>query len=236
MLRVSLKAAVRDDLLAKNPSARVAMPKAERTEARYLTASEVASLLRAAEDTRYHAALSLIAHTGLRSGEARALRWRDVDFGEKTLKVRGTLSRVDGRLEVTEPKTAKSRRTLPLTSAVVEILKTQRRTQRRERLRAANLWTDTGLVFTTETGQPVDSANLRRALNTAADSAGLDDVCVHTLRHSAATAWLESGVNLKAVSELLGHADIRVTADCYGHVTEATSRAAMDTLSKALGI
>ena len=66
--------------------------------------------------------------------------------------------------------------------------------------------------------------------------ADIADICVHTFRHSAATAWLEAGINLKAVSELLGHADIRVTADCYGHVTESTSRAAMDSLSDALGL
>lgn len=57
---------------------------------------------------------------------------------------------------------------------------------------------------------------------------------MHTLRHSAATAWLEAGVNIKAVSTLLGHADIRITADVYGHVSDAVARAAMATLSEIL--
>jgi integrase len=64
----------------------------------------------------------------------------------------------------------------------------------------------------------------------------LEDVNVHTLRHSAATAWLERGVNLKAVSDLLGHADIRITADTYGHTSEQAAVAAMATLSEALGL
>jgi integrase len=64
----------------------------------------------------------------------------------------------------------------------------------------------------------------------------LEGVGVHTLRHSAATAWLENGVNLKAVSELLGHASISITGDIYAHVSEGTSRGAMDTLSDAIGL
>ena len=63
---------------------------------------------------------------------------------------------------------------------------------------------------------------------------GLIGVNVHTLRHSTATAWLEAGVNVKAVSALLGHADIRITADVYGHVSEAVSRSAMVALSDRL--
>ena len=57
---------------------------------------------------------------------------------------------------------------------------------------------------------------------------------VHTLRHSAATAMLEAGVHLKAVSEILGHADIRITADVYGHVSSEVGRAAMDSLGERL--
>ena len=68
----------------------------------------------------------------------------------------------------------------------------------------------------------------------ASPKAGLTGVNVHTLRHSAATAWIEASVNIKAVSTLLGHADIRITADVYGHVSDAVARAAMDTLSGLL--
>jgi integrase len=73
-----------------------------------------------------------------------------------------------------------------------------------------------------------------RALTTAASKAGLTGANVHTFRHSAATAWIQAGVNIKAVSTLLGHADIRVTADVYGHVSDAVARAAMETLSGLL--
>lgn len=85
-----------------------------------------------------HALLELIARTGMRRGEAMALRWQDVDLEAGTLRIRGTMARVGGELLVAEPKTAKSRRTLPLSPALIARLKWQQRTQARERKRAAN--------------------------------------------------------------------------------------------------
>jgi len=125
---------------------------------------------------------------------------------------------------------------LPLSPAVVALLKAHRKTQRLELIRARSVWTDTRHVLTTESGKAVEPRNLFRSLVVAADYAKIKKVGLHTLRHSAATSWLEAGINLKAVSELLGHADIRVAADCNGHVTESTSRAAVDSLSDALGL
>jgi integrase len=236
VLRLALGDAVRDGLLARNPAADVKRPAVTRTEARHLSPAEVSKLLSAAQGSRYHTILSLIAATGLRRGEAAALTWTDMDLTARKLRVRGTLARVGGELKVTEPKTAKSRRTLPLSPALVAVLKAHRKTQTAERLRAGSVWAGTPYVFTTESGRPVEPRNILRALSSAADTAGLSDVGVHTLRHSAATQWLENGIHLKAVSDLLGHGDISITADIYGHVSEETSRAAMVGLSKAIGL
>ncbi|MBP0644620.1 tyrosine-type recombinase/integrase, partial [Mycobacterium tuberculosis] len=90
------------------------------------------------------------------------------------------------------PKTERSRRTVPLSSAVVGLLRKHKVTQAEERLRAGDQWLDSGLVFTTEFGGPVDPRNLLRVLEVAATQAGVEKVGVHTLRHSAATAWLEA--------------------------------------------
>ena len=236
VLRLALAGAVRDKLIARNPCEAVKRPTVERTEAKYLSATDVSALLKAAEPSRYHALLELIARTGMRRGEALALKWDDVDTETGTLRVRGTLSRVDGTLVVSEPKTAKSRRTLPLSPAVIARLKWQRAVQAREREQAANVWHETGFVFTTETGRPVDGRDLFRTLQAAAKKAKLSGIGIHTLRHSAATAMLENGVNLKAVSDLLGHSSIAITGDVYAHVSEGTARSAMDTLSDAIGI
>jgi integrase len=79
-------------------------------------------------------------------------------------------------------------------------------------------------VFTTDVGRPVNPRNLLRVIEVAARTAGVAGVGVHTLRHSAAVAWLESGVHIKAVADLLGHSSIAITGDVYGHTSDDTAR------------
>jgi integrase len=236
VLRSCLSDAVRDGLLARNTAELVRQPSATRSEARHLSPAEVAAVLDAARSTRHWAIFALIAGTGLRKGEALALRWDNVDFAAGTITVRGTLQRLGGRLVVSEPKTAKSRRVLAPSERVMEILRAQRKSQVAERLAAANVWHETGHVFTTESGLPMDPRNVLRAFKAAGSAAGLADATVHTLRHSAATAMLDAGVHLKAVSELLGHSGTQITADTYAHLTTGTARRAMDSLGEALGV
>lgn len=236
ILRGILADAKLDGLIADNPAVKVPRPRIARKEAKYLSAGQVAAVLKAAEGMRYFPALMLIAATGLRRGEGLALHWKDVDLDAGTIKVTATLGRVRKQLLITEPKTARSRRTIPIPPSVVKLLKAQRASQAADRLHAGNQWTDTGLVFTTEFGGPVDPRNLLRTMQTAAKKAGVEGVGVHTLRHSAATAMSEAGVPLKAASDLLGHSSIAITADIYGHTSDASARSAIDSLTKALGL
>ena len=236
VLRAVLADAKLDNLIAENTATRVPRPRVERTEARYLEPAEVQKVLSSAEGLRYRPVLELIAATGLRRGEAAALHWEHVDLTDKSLRVRKTLSRVGGKLLITEPKTARSRRTVPLSAATVSMLKTVKASQAAERLATGEKWTDSGLVFTTETGAPVDPRNILRTIQTAARKAKIADVGVHTLRHSAGFAWLEAGVHIRAVSDLLGHSSIAVTGDIYGHTSDSTTRAAVDALASTLGL
>ncbi len=116
------------------------------------------------------------------------------------------------------------------------MLREHRKAQLKERVAAANVWTDTGHVFTTESGQPMDPRNVLRAITSAAAKAGLTGVNVHTLRHSAATHWLENGVHLRAVSDMLGHSSTRITGDVYAHTSDEMANRAMDSLGEALGV
>ncbi len=93
-----------------------------------------------------------------------------------------------------------------------------------------------GLVFTNEFGGPVEPRNLLRVIENAAKAAGVQGVGVHTLPHSATVAWLEAGVHIKAVADLLGHSSIAITGDVYGHTSDDTARAAVDGLAGPLGL
>jgi integrase len=214
----------------------VKRPGIERREAKHLDDADVTAVLRAAEASRYHPVLVLIAATGLRKGEALALRWDRVDLDAGTVRVAATIARINHKLVISEPKTDRSRRTVPLPAAVVTMLRKHRTEQKAERLRAGNQWTDSGLVFTTEFGTPVDPRNLLRVIEAAAKSASVGGVGVHTLRHSAAVGWLESGVHIKAVADLLGHSSISITGDVYGHTSDDTARSAVDGRAGKLGL
>jgi integrase len=150
--------------------------------------------------------------------------------------VAGIVVRVGGALVWTAPKTDRSRRRIPLTTGLVAGLKAHRKAQIAERLHAGDQWADTGAVFATETGGWVDPRNLLRTVEIAAKKAGIADVGAHTLRHSAAVGWLESGVHIKAAADLLGHASISITGDLYGHTSDDAARAAVKGLGDALGL
>jgi len=236
VLRLALDGAVRDGLLAKNPAAAVQRPGIERRDAKYLSVIDAAKLLNAAEGMRYHVALVLIATTGLRRGEALALRWENLDLAAGTLRVAATIGRVGKSLVTSTPKTERSRRSVPLPPSVVEMLRHHRSQQAEERLRAANVWEENGLVFCTETGRAVEPRNLLREIEVAASRAGIQGVGVHSLRHAAATAWLENGTHIRAVADLLGHSSVSITGDIYAATSDDTARKAVDGLSASLGL
>jgi integrase len=98
------------------------------------------------------------------------------------------------------------------------------------------VWHESGFVFTTENGQPVDPRNLLRALKVAADRARLAGVSVHTLRQSAASALLEQGIGFKTVREMLGHSSVAITRDVDQHVNDCAAQAAADALAAAIGV
>jgi len=97
-------------------------------------------------------------------------------------------------------------------------------------------WRGFGLVFNAELGTPVEPRNPLRVIETAARSAGIEDIGVHTLRHSAAVAWLESGVHIKAVADLLGHSSISITGDVHGHTSVTAARTAVESLGAQLAL
>nr|WP_239521689.1 site-specific integrase [Geodermatophilus sabuli] len=233
ILRAVLDTAVRDGALAANPAAAIRRPKVTAKEAPHLTPAQVAELLRAAEGSRYAPLFVLLVHTGLRRGEALALQWSDVDLAKGLLRVRGTLSRIDGELTVTEPRTARSKRFVPISEPAEGVLRRVHAAQAEERRLAGSAWRQTGFVFTTEFGEPCDPRNALRALRAAATKASLPHAGLHTLRHSAASVMLTRGVPLKVVSDILGHSSIAITGDIYGHVSPDVARQAMDTLGDA---
>lgn len=235
-LRKALDDAVVNGLLATNPTHKVKQPRIVRREARFLQTQEVSALLEASRKQRYDVVIRFILCTGLRRGEALALRWEDVNLERGHARIRGSLVRQEGGLVVSGTKTETSRRSVALSAAAVALLNQHKVAQSAERLKAGTAWEGRGLIFTTALGGFVEPQNLLRTVRAAAGEAGLKNVTVHTLRHTYATTALLHGVPLKVVSVNLGHASIQITADIYGHVTDDAAHSAAAVVAAALGL
>jgi integrase len=152
------------------------------------------------------------------------------------VSVRRTVTRSGGRVAFGEPKTKKSRRSTHLTLQAVKALRPHLERQLRDMKILGDRYQDQGLVFTTDTGAPVNPSNLRqRSFAPLLGRAGLPHMCFHDLRHTCATLLLSRGVHPKFVQELLGHATIAITLDTYSHAMpsmgDATARAMEDALA-----
>lgn len=166
------------------------------------------------------------------------LRWTDFDRTAEypNFTVSRTVSRLNGVLRVGPVKTKAGRRTIPLTKSTLAILDEQEGVQKKNKKRARNVWTNTGYVFTTQTGSPPDPGNDLRAVTTATQKVGLEQVDVHSIRHGAVTAMLEAGIHIKAVSVLVGHSNVASTAKIYAHVSDKVSRNVLQALSDAMSV
>jgi integrase len=233
------------------------MSKKERT---VLTGPQVRTLIEGTKDDRLHALWVLAATTGMREAEMLALTWQDIDMGgdadrpdaaragmstrafegsspsatQPFVRVHSTLHRIDGAWVLRDPKTEKSKRTIPLASVTVQALKAHRTRQLEEQARKGAMGRE-GMVFTTERGQPIHGPNLSKVLYAHLDRLGLPRVTVHDLRHSAATVLYAAGVPLPVISDILGHSTIRVTSDLYRHRVPELAKDAAERMQEAVG-
>jgi integrase len=200
-----------------------------------LSAEEVRRLLAAATDDRLEALWVLAVHTGMRQGELLALKWTDVDLEAGKIRVRRTLTRESGHYTLGEPKTKKSRRTVKLTGAATEVLRSHLSRQMADMDQLGDLYRDQGLVFTTDSGAPLNPSNVRnRNLRRLTRKAELPEIRFHDLRHTCATLLLSRNVHQKIVQEMLGHSTVAITLDTYSHVLPGMGDQAATAMEDAL--
>ena len=194
-----------------------------------------AQFLAAARGDRLFALFAVGVAVGLRKGELAGLRWEDVDLDQGLVHVRQTIQRVYGVGMVTgPPKSARSRRDVPLPVYAGVALKEHRTRQLEERLAMGRYWIDSGLVFTTTIGTGLDPRNLTRVLDELIAAAGVRRIRFHDLRHTCASLLLAQGVPARVVMDVLGHSQFSITMDLYSHVMPSALREAADAIDRAL--
>jgi integrase len=172
---------------------------------------------------------------GMRRGEMLGLRWYDVDFQANELRIRQQLQRIQGELHRGPVKTRAGRRDLPLLGLTKDALRIRHTQQSADWARLGDASADTGLVFTTRTGRPIEPRNLVRSFTWIRDDAGLRKIRVRALRHTTASLLKGLGVPARDAQIILRHAQILTTQQIYTHVDEAARRAALSKLNRLLG-
>lgn len=235
VLSSALRQAVRWQVMAVNPAAAVRPPRPERAQLTIPTTEESRMMLEASRDTLYEIPLLLAATTGMRRGEVLGLRWPAVDLDAGVARVVATLQKVGGEARFVAPKTDRSRRTVSLPPSVVDRLRAHRKAQLERRLLLGAAWPDLNLVVDRGDGEHMDPDTFGHAFHRIAKDAGLPTVRLHDLRHGFATTLLAAGVNVKVVSEALGHSSTSFTLDTYAHVLPTMGEQVATTIESALG-
>lgn len=248
ILHSSLDHAVSLRMIRTNPSKGVKLPRKQDSDISFLQGDELAEFMTQLKGNMYAPLFEFMLATGCRPGEARAVMWSDIDWKKKTVYIQRSVTDQTPYV-FTEPKTSKGKRSVSLPDKTLDRLKAHKADQGKERLEAGPDWSNLDLIFCDSKGGPLDRRNLankhlKKILKATAEKLHpskkgeaykrILGCSLYSLRHTSATTLIERGVNLRTVSERLGHKDVETTLSVYVHHTKAMEEQATEEISKAL--
>jgi len=233
VLSAALSRAVREELVTRNVARHVELPEWRRNTIRPWTADEAKRFLSASKADPLHNAFVLLIVYGLRRGEVLGLGWDDIDPEAGTIRIRQQIQRVRGELQLGPVKTHARQRTLPLLDLAAQALAAQADRQARYRADMGLAWPETGLVFTTRTGRPVEPRNFVRSFRRICDNHDVRLIKVHHIRHTVASILKDLHVPARDAQAILGHTRISTTLEIY---TDTADEAKRDALTRLHGM
>lgn len=231
------KYAVLMDILDSNPFDKVIKPKSKQTQRKgnFLTKEELKEFLKLAQTATlsyFFPLVHLMSYTGLRQGEALALKWSDIDFEEKKIFVNKTAVRIKEKQTLQTPKTKNSKRVISIDSNTLSILKEWRKDQIKNYFKNGKHFEgEENFIFTNKWGDWVHIHNFIRYFRRFIADNNLKKITPHGLRHTHASLLFSAGVEPKNISDRLGHSTVQITLDLYTHITEEQRT---DTVEKLL--
>ena len=239
----ALKYAVKTDLIDVNPADKVERPRKDRFTASFYDGNEVNRLFQVARGTPLELPVMLAAFYGLRRSEVVGLKWDAIDFENKTIAIRHTVTACaekGRRIEVAADttKTASSRRALPLVPAFQTKLAALKEQQEKNRILCGRSYcTDyLGYVLVDAMGNRLKLSYISTAFPALLKRNGLRPIRFHDLRHSCASLLLKNGVPMKQIQEWLGHSDFSTTANIYAHLDAGSKLTSAQAMEKGLGM
>jgi len=234
VLSQALKTAMRWGMLSSNPAAMIDPPKQARKEFAVLNIQETLELVTGAKSSRFFPAILLGAYAGMRRGEILGLTWSNVDLDAARLSVLQSLEKdFDGGLRFKQPKTATSRRMIPLSKFVIEGLREHRQAQLTRRLELGPAWQEHDLVCPDLNGAPWPPNNFSPAIIKYLRKQGAS-IRFHDLRHTHATHLLQANIHPKIASARLGHASTDITLNLYSHLLPGMGEEAADKIQAGI--
>ena len=232
LLHASFKSAIANNLIRINPLENVKLPSSEvkQKEIEILTLDEQKAYMKALDTNRDGILFLTALLTGMRIGELLALKWDNVDLNTGTITVCETLRRVkvyddkgnsESKILTKCPKTEKGYRSIPIPKTLVLALK---------KYQLASYNSEEGLVFCTKSGLPFQYNYVWYTHKALCKKANIRETSIHALRHTFASRSIEAGIDVKTVSDLLGHANTQITWNTYVHSTNDSKREAANTM------
>lgn len=238
VLRAALTCAIEDQIITRNPAAviRLSTRREPKRKRRAWTVDEARRFLESArrEDDVFYAAYILVLVLGLRKGELLGLAWERVDIDRAELYVGEQVQRVGRQLLRSRTKTESSEAPLPLPDLCVAALKLRDQQQDADHQRAGRAWLDTGLVFTTRHGTPIEPRNFNRSFDRRIAKAQVPKITVHGARKTCGSLLATLEVHPRVAMQILRHSKIAITMEIYTEVPSAATRDALKKLGQWL--
>ena len=234
IMNQTLTEAVKNGLLTNNPCQYIDLPKSVRYESHYYTAKQLNELFEAIRDEPRGPLLKITAIYGLRRSEVLGLKWDSINFEAGTVTIRHTVSGVTKAVEKDKTKNTSSYRSFPLTEEARQIFLAAKEAEEENRRLFRRQYQDNSYVFKWDDGTPYRPDYITAKFSDLLKQHGLPHIRLHELRHSCASLLINEGFGLKDVQDWMGHADIKMTANIYGHLDVARKQTMAEKLSGSL--
>ena len=218
ILLQTLNEAVKSGLLQTNPCQYVELPKKERYESSFYSADQLKTLFDAIQDDPIYPLVKITALYGLRRSEVLGLKWDSIDFTAGRLTIKHTVSKVTKTICKDKTKNSSSHRSFPLSPEARAIFAQAKADERINRQRCGADYEENDFIFKWPNGKPFSPDYVSAHFSLILKNNHLPHIRFHELRHSCASLLLNNGFTLKDVQEYMGHADIQMTANIYGHL------------------